>query len=173
MQQYRLNEAVGRPFDTALSAARMICSGVFDKYPKLKVLFVHMGGALAPVICRLDWNWDLNYKGITNPPIHKVDKNLRKPSEYFKSNIYVDTMGPSSICLKAMIEVCGVDHVLFGTDFGPVPMSPKLHIDLVDDTITDAGDRTKIFSTNTLALLRLAKLPASIHARAAAATSLK
>jgi predicted TIM-barrel fold metal-dependent hydrolase len=46
MQQYRLIEAVGRPFDTALTAARMIYSGVFDKYPKLKVLFVHMGGAL-------------------------------------------------------------------------------------------------------------------------------
>jgi hypothetical protein len=36
MQQYRLNEAVGRPFDTALTAARMIYSGVFDKYPSLK-----------------------------------------------------------------------------------------------------------------------------------------
>jgi predicted TIM-barrel fold metal-dependent hydrolase len=157
MQQYRLNEAVGRPFDTALSAARMIFSGVFDKYPKLKVLFVHMGGAIAPVVCRLDWNWDLNYKGITNPPIDKVDKNLRKPSEYFKSNIYVDTMGPSAICLKAMIETCGIDRVLFGTDFGPVPMSPKLHIDLVDDTIPDPADRTKIFSTNALTLLHLAE----------------
>ena len=155
MQQYRLIEAVGRPFDTALSAARMIYSGVFDKYPKLKTLFVHMGGALAPVICRLDWNWDLNYNGITNPPINKVEKNLRKPSEYFKSNIYVDTMGPSAIGLKAMVEMCGVDRVLFGTDFGPVPMSPKLHIDLVDSTIPDAEDRRKIFSANTLELLHL------------------
>jgi predicted TIM-barrel fold metal-dependent hydrolase len=167
MQQYRLNEALGRPFDTALSAARMIYSGVFDRYPKLKVLFVHMGGALAPVICRLDWNWDLNYKGIQNPPIHKVDKNLRKPSEYFKSNIYVDSMGPSAICLKAMIETCGVDRVLFGTDFGPVPMSPKLHIHLIDDTIADAGDRKKIFSTNTLDLLRLAESAPYLAPRAA------
>jgi len=36
-------------------------------------------------------------------------------------------------------------------------MSPKLHIDLVNDTITDAGDRNKIFSTNALALLRLSE----------------
>jgi predicted TIM-barrel fold metal-dependent hydrolase len=64
-------------------------------------------------------------------------------------------MGPSAICLKAMIEMCGVDRVLFGTDFGPVPMIPKVHIDLVDDTITDAADRNKIFSTNALALFRL------------------
>jgi hypothetical protein len=116
----------------------MIFSGVFDRYPKLKVLFVHMGGALAPVICRLDWNWELNYDGIANPPIQKVDKNVRKPSEYFKSNIYVDCMGPSAIALKAMIETCGIDRVLFGSDFGPVPMSPKLHVDLIDDTIADA-----------------------------------
>jgi predicted TIM-barrel fold metal-dependent hydrolase len=84
-----------------------------------------------------------------------VDKNLRKPSEYFKSNIYVDSMGPSATGLRAMIEICGIDRVLFGTDFGPVPMSPKLHIDLVNDTIPDAVDRDKIFSANTLALLRL------------------
>ena len=64
-------------------------------------------------------------------------------------------MGPSAIGLKAMIEVCGIDRILFGTDFGPVPMSPKVHIDLVNDTVTEARDREKIFSTNTLALLRL------------------
>jgi len=155
MQQYRLNEALGRPFDTVLTIARMIYSGVFDRYPKLKVLFVHMGGAIAPVVCRLDWNWELNYKGIQNPPIQKVDKNRRKPSDYFKSNIYVDCMGPSASGLKAVIEICGIDRVLFGTDFGPVPMSPKLHIDLVNDTIADAVDREKIFSTNALSLLRL------------------
>ena len=76
-------------------------------------------------------------------------------------------MGPSAIGLKAMVEMCGVDRVLFGSDFGPVPMSPKLHIDLIDDTITDEGDRNKIFSTNTLALLCLAgkctsSVPASL-----------
>jgi predicted TIM-barrel fold metal-dependent hydrolase len=76
-------------------------------------------------------------------------------------------MGPSAIGLKAAIEMCGIDHVLFGTDFGPVPMSPKLHIDLVNDTITDAGDRTKIFSTNTLGLLRLAESAPRLTPRAA------
>ena len=66
-----------------------------------------------------------------------------------------------------MIEMCGVDRALFGTDFGPVPMSPKLHIDLVDDTITDAVDRYKIFSTNTLALLGFAESAPHLAPRAA------
>ena len=56
-----------------------------------------------------------------------------------------------------MIEMRGVDRVPFGTDFGTVPMSPQLQTDVVNDTIADAADREKIFSTNTLALLRLAE----------------
>jgi predicted TIM-barrel fold metal-dependent hydrolase len=44
LMQYRLNEAVGRPFDATVTAARMIGSGVFDRHPKLQVLVVHMGG---------------------------------------------------------------------------------------------------------------------------------
>jgi hypothetical protein len=113
----------------------------------------------------------ISYNGIANPPIEKVDKNVRKPSEYFKSNIYVDCMGPSAICLRAMTETCGVDRVLFGSDFGPVPMSPKLHIDLVNDTISDAADREKIFSVNALALLRLQNAATPLLAGAQAASA--
>jgi predicted TIM-barrel fold metal-dependent hydrolase len=46
LMQYRLNEAVGRPFDSTVNGARMIASGLFDRHPKLQVLIVHMGGEL-------------------------------------------------------------------------------------------------------------------------------
>src|SRR6204780_1728519 len=60
LMQYRLNEAVGRPFDSTVNGARMINSGVFDPHPKLQVLIVHMGGGLASVLGRLEFNWHLN-----------------------------------------------------------------------------------------------------------------
>ena len=50
LMQYRLNEAVGRPFDSTVNGARMIGSGLFDRHPKLQVLIVHMGGELASVL---------------------------------------------------------------------------------------------------------------------------
>jgi predicted TIM-barrel fold metal-dependent hydrolase len=59
---------IGRPFDSAVNGARMIGSGVFDRHPKLQVLIVHMGGELASVLGRLEFNWHLNYNGIRNPP---------------------------------------------------------------------------------------------------------
>ena len=53
--QYRLNEAVGRPFNSTVNGARMIGSGVFDRYPKLQVLIVHMGGELESILGRLEF----------------------------------------------------------------------------------------------------------------------
>ena len=67
LMQYRLNEAVGRPFDSTVTAARMIGSGVFDRHPKLQVLIVHLGGGHTSVIGRLDFNWHLNYNGVAGP----------------------------------------------------------------------------------------------------------
>jgi hypothetical protein len=65
------------------------------------------------------------------------------------------------------ISIMALRQIALGPDFGPVPMSPKLHIDLADDTITDAADREKILSTNTLALLRLAESAPRLAPRAA------
>jgi predicted TIM-barrel fold metal-dependent hydrolase len=145
LMQYRLNEAVGRPYDSTVNAARMIYSGVFDRHPDLQVMIVHMGGDLASILGRLEFNWKLNYNGIPNPPLDKTDKNKRPPSEYFRSNVLVDTMGFNPIGVKAAIEMCGIDRVVFGTDFGPVPFGVKEHVDLVEAVVPDAQDRQKVF----------------------------
>jgi hypothetical protein len=57
---------------------------------------------------------------------------------------------------------------------GPVPINPKVHVDLIDGTITDAADREKIFSTNTLVFFRLksAMSPAVTEVNAASAGAL-
>jgi predicted TIM-barrel fold metal-dependent hydrolase len=47
--------------------------------------------------------------------------------------------------VKAAIEMCGVDRVVFGTDFGPVPVGGKEHVDLVEAVVPDAQDRQKVF----------------------------
>jgi predicted TIM-barrel fold metal-dependent hydrolase len=118
LMQYRLNEAVGRPFDSTVNGARMIGSGVFDRHPKLQVLIVHMGGGLASVLGRLEFNWRLNYNGIRIPPPGRPYTNKRSPFDYFKTNILVDTMGFNPIGLRAAVAMCGVDRVVFGSDYG-------------------------------------------------------
>ena len=77
LMQYRLNEAVGRPFDSTVNGARMIGSGVLDRHPKLQVLIVHMGGGLASNLGRLEFTWHLNYNGVRNPP---AGRPLQEPA---------------------------------------------------------------------------------------------
>jgi predicted TIM-barrel fold metal-dependent hydrolase len=53
-------------------------------------------------------------------------------------------MGFNPIGVKAAIEMCGIDRVVFGTDFGPVPFGVKEHVDLVEAVIPDAQDRQRV-----------------------------
>ena len=147
--KYRLNEALARPYDTALSIARMIGSGVFDRHPKLQVIAVHMGGDLMSVLGRLDFCWQLNYNGIENPPADKVALNVRMPSEYFRTNILVDSFGFSSLGLRAAIDMCGIDRVLFGTDFGPVPYGVRDQVDIVAEIALTEDERDKVYWKNS------------------------
>ena len=161
LMQYRLNEAVGRPFDSTVNGARMIASGVFDRHPKLQVLIVHMGGGLASILGRLEFNWRLNYNGIKNPPAGKPYVNTRSPSEYFKTNILVDTMGFSAIGVRAAIAMCGVDRVVFGTDFGPVPYGIKEHIAIVEDVVASEAARDLVFWKTSDTVFRLGRSDAA------------
>lgn len=66
MDRYKFEETVGRDADIALCIASMIHSGVFDRFPKLKVLVAHMGGAFTMILPRLQFGHRLGYDGFLN-----------------------------------------------------------------------------------------------------------
>ncbi len=144
MGQYKLDELVGRPFDTAMGLARMILSGLFDRFPKLKIIVAHMGGGLLPVMGRLNFGWRLGCEGM---PDRAAIKCRQLPSDYLKL-LYVDTMGLWAPHLKQAIEVFGADRVMFGTDYGPVPIDPKEHVDIVNSLPVTADEKQDIFWRN-------------------------
>lgn len=145
MDQYKLDELVGRPFDTAMSVARMILSGLFDRYPRLKIVIAHMGGGLLPVMGRLNFGWRLGSEGM---PEHTKIKCKRLPSDYLRAHLRVDTMGIWGPHLKEAVEVFGPDRVMFGTDYGPVPIDPSEHVDLVRALDISETDKEKIYWRN-------------------------
>ena len=155
LMQYCLNEAVGRPFDSTVNGAKMIGSGVFDRHPKLQVLIVHMGGELASILGRLDFTWQLNYKGIANPPAGRPYVNKRLPSSYFKTNILVDTMGFNPVGVRAAVEMCGVDRVMFGTDYGAIPYGIEEHIKIVENVLPGKAERDLVFWKTSNKVFRL------------------
>lgn len=152
MALFKLEEIVGRPFDTTMSITRMIYSGVFDRYPGLKVVLPHMGGGLPNIIGRLDFGYRLGYEGL---PSGEEATCERMPSEYLRTNLYVDTMGFSSAGIRHCIDLFGADRVLFGSDYPPVPISPGEHINIVRSLDLAKEDEEKILWKNANELFDL------------------
>jgi len=152
MNKYRLEETVGRPADTAMSVARMISSGLLDRYPDVQIVLVHMGGGVIPILGRLDFAHRLGYEGL---PADQHAHNKLLPSEYIRRNFYADTMGFNLPMLNAVVKAFGVDRMLFGTDYGPVPISPAEHIALVNQLDLNASQREDIFWRNANRLFHL------------------
>lgn len=144
MDQYKLDELVGRPFDTAMALARMILSGLFDRFPRLKIVAAHMGGGLLPVMGRLDFGWRLGCDGM---PEDAQIRCARRPSEYLK-HLHVDTMGFWAPHVREAIEVFGADRVMLGTDYGPVPIDPREHVEIVAGLAISVVDKEKILWRN-------------------------
>ena len=108
LHEYQLTAPIGFTFDTSLAVARCIYDGFFDRYPNLKLIAAHGGGALPYLVGRLDICWH-------NIPAAAA-KTKQPPSEYMR-RIYVDTVVFQQSVLNLAVEVCGEDNVLYGSDY--------------------------------------------------------
>jgi aminocarboxymuconate-semialdehyde decarboxylase len=108
VMRYNLIASVGFMFDTSLAVARMIFDGFFDRYPKLKLIASHGGGALPYIAGRLDICFD-------NMPACR-EKISRRPSTYL-SRIYYDSVVFQQESLELALKVGGGANVLYGSDY--------------------------------------------------------
>jgi uncharacterized protein len=88
----------------------LICSGMFDRYPALKMVSVESGMGWVPFILEA-----LDYEMDENAPAAKARMKLL-PSEYFKQNIYATTWFEHRN-LASLIHAVGEDNIMFETDF--------------------------------------------------------
>lgn len=95
--------------ETATHALRLMASGLFDRYPKLKIILGHLGEGLPSCIWRVEHR--IRRGGERTP--------ARRPlSEYFRSNFYLTTSGNfhDSTLLTALREV-DLKMILYSVDY--------------------------------------------------------
>ena len=99
---------LGFAAEVSLHAMRLICSGVFDAHPGLKIILGHLGEALPFWITRIDMLPMVQMLG---------DRIKKKPSQYLKDNFMVATSGmfcqPALLCTLLSL---GADSILFAVD---------------------------------------------------------
>jgi predicted TIM-barrel fold metal-dependent hydrolase len=141
---------------------RLVVSGVFDRFPKLKVILGHMGEILPWMAERYDHRlcmYKANLKQINKADFKKnllVEYTLPKLSlsEYLRKNIYVTTSGWfSNDALEYVIKKMGIERVLFSIDY---PYEDQdIACEWMDNVPLSLKDKKKIAYENTAKLLKI------------------
>jgi len=167
--------ALGFPFETTIATTRLILSGVFDRYPSLRLLLAHSGGALPQLSSRLA-------SCIDHDPV--VASRLKHDARYYLGKLYLDAVayGPEELGFvsdviarsgryEAGASVAGAanrslgsQRMLFGTDhpfFPPLSSTEKWKsvvenleaIDVVQGW--SLGDKEGVRGGNAVSLFKL------------------
>ncbi len=133
--------------ETAVHALRLMCSGLFDRYPGLNIILGHMGEGLPSSMWRID-----NRNGWTKAaPRYPAKKKI---VEYFKANFHITTSGNfrTQTMINAILEM-GSERILFSTDYPFEAVDDAA--DWFDHATISEADRVKIGRTNALRLFKL------------------
>jgi aminocarboxymuconate-semialdehyde decarboxylase len=146
MTEYWLMPLVGFPFDTTLAAAKLVFSGVAERFPRIKWVLSHLGGAIPYLAERLD----RGYRVFRECRAHIT----RSPSEYLKA-WYYDTVNFDRGALALAIDFAGAGHVLAGSDYPHQIGSISSMRDSIAGLAIPEGERSAILGGTAAALLGL------------------
>ena len=94
-------------FETGSHALRLVFGGLFDRFPRAKVILGHLGETLPYLL----WRFDSRAK------LYGV-KLAKPPSQYIKENFWVTTSGMCSAePLNCAIAALGHERVMFAADY--------------------------------------------------------
>jgi len=141
MEQFNLTRNLGRAFDTTINITRLMLSGTLDRFPQLRFVFSHMGGAFFALKNRLNPSfWDKRSKGF-------FDK--------YKRRIFVDTAPPfwSPEEIRFAVQMMGEGQVLMGSDFPTIGLLAN-SVRIIRKAKTTAQVKQKVLGENARRLFR-------------------
>jgi aminocarboxymuconate-semialdehyde decarboxylase len=140
-----LGNAIGFTTETSLCFARMIFDGFLDRYPRLKLIACHGGGALPYLAARLDRVWQ-QMTGRNKP-------SKEAPSHYVKHRLYYDGILYDLETLAHLVNYVDKDRVMYGSDY-PFSLGDMAGIRARTDQLP-AKDRDAVRSGNAIKLFGL------------------
>jgi aminocarboxymuconate-semialdehyde decarboxylase len=153
MGSFGLRLVCGNPADTTLSLGLLIYSGVFDRFPKLKICTCHGGGFFPYHVSRFDHEYRTGEQAIRRTGRPNAPRCAQPPSRYLE-NLYFDTLVYDVETLDFLRRKVGAGHLLLGTDF-PYPLGDWRGVDKVESLPCDDGEKRLILEDNARKLLKL------------------
>lgn len=147
MTEYWLMPLLGFTFDTTLAAAKLVFSGAAGRFPRVRWVLSHLGGAIPYLAERLD----RGFHAFKECRVH-ID---RPPSDYLK-RFYYDTVNFDPGALTLAIGFAGADHIMAGSDYPHMIGSLRKMRESIEKLPVTPAQRADILGGNAVRLLGLA-----------------
>jgi aminocarboxymuconate-semialdehyde decarboxylase len=146
MTDYRLTALIGFPTDTTLAAARLVFSGVVEKFPRIRWMLANLGGTIPFLAERLDRGFRAFDECRAN--------TTKPPSEHFR-NFYYDTVNFDPLALQMALDFAGFNKLLAGSDYPQRISSLSLMVESIGALSTSEAEKNAILGGNAARILGL------------------
>ena len=137
--------------ETGLHALRLIVGGVFDRFPKLKIVLGHLGEGLPFWLYRIDFMHAGIVRSGRSPGAQALQ---RKPSDYLRQNFYYTTSGmPWAPAIQFVQEQMGHDRVMYAMDYPYQYVAEEVRA--MDALPLSPEQKKMFFQTNAERIFRL------------------
>jgi aminocarboxymuconate-semialdehyde decarboxylase len=144
MTDFWLMPLVGFLMDTTLAAAKIVFSGIPERFPNIRWALGHLGGAIPYLAERLDRGFEA---------FSECRANISQPPSYYLKQFYYDTVNFNPAAIRLAIDFAGVDHILAGSDYPhQIGSIPKM-LDSIGTLDVTAEERAAILGGNAGRLL--------------------
>lgn len=139
MEAFNLTRNLGRAMDNTINIVRLMLSGTMERFPKLRFVFTHLGGAWFALRNRLNPSfWDKREQGYF---------------DRFRDRIFIDTAPPfwRPAEIRFAMDMVGEDQVLMGSDFPTIDRLGDA-VSIVRSVKASAASRRKLLGGNAARL---------------------
>jgi 2,3-dihydroxybenzoate decarboxylase len=134
----------GFAVETGLHALRLVVSGVFDRFPKLRIVLGHLGEGLPYWLSRIDF---MHGASVRANRYASQPKLARKASDYLKENFYYTTSGMAwTPPIRYVQSVMGMDRLMYAMDY-PYQFIPE-EVNVTDELPIAYEDHKAFYQTN-------------------------
>jgi aminocarboxymuconate-semialdehyde decarboxylase len=145
LDSYYLENVLGFPFETTIAIERLICAGVLDRHPGLRIVLLHAGGYFPYQAGRL------RHARTVRPELERAPAD---PWDYL-DRLMFDVITHDRVALEYLVSRVGADRVVMGTDL-PFDMASPEPVGALEEAVGPRKTRT-IAERNPAALYGFAR----------------
>ena len=158
--RYEIWWTLGWSYETSVAMARLVFSGLFDRFPDIKIITHHMGAMIPYFEGRVGYGWDQLGTRTTDEDYTGLLRSMKqRPVDYFR-RFYADTaLFGALAATRCGLDFFGVYHVVFATDI-PFEPTPGLYcretIRVIEQLDLPPDQKDQIYRRNAERLLNIA-----------------